>query len=218
MLSRWHPEYPLPDSLDGIAMAMAAHEAMTGVIGETPGWWVHQIVVDGLVVGDIGFHGPPGPDSVVEIGYSVVPAWRGRGVATRACELILEQAWQDGAEIVVAETDDDNVASQAVLVRNGFHRNVDGLFMIKRPDRAAAVLRRSERRRSFLCERRRSRRLQSAIRARDVRAADLQEEPRKRDENGADSVNDRFVGSDEDGGSSANIAASGASHQRERTQ
>ena len=32
----------------------------------------------------------------------------------------------------------------------------------------------------FVPERRRSRRLQSAVRARDVRAADLQEEPRKR--------------------------------------
>jgi hypothetical protein len=42
------------------------------------------------------------------------------------------------------------------------------------------MLRRREPRRSFLGERRRSRRLQSAIRARDVRAADLQEKPTKR--------------------------------------
>jgi hypothetical protein len=41
---------------------------------------------------------------------------------------------------------------------------------------------------------------QSAIRARDVRAADLQEEPTKRFENRADLRHDRFVGSDEDGG------------------
>jgi hypothetical protein len=39
----------------------------------------------------------------------------------------------------------------------------------------------------FVSERRRSRRLLSAIRARDVRAADLQEEPTKRVENRADS-------------------------------
>jgi RimJ/RimL family protein N-acetyltransferase len=48
--------------------------------------------------------------------------------------LIVEQAWQDGAEIVIAETDDDNVASQAVLLRNGFQRRPDGVFMIKRPE------------------------------------------------------------------------------------
>ena len=43
--------------------------------------------------------------------------------------------------------------------------------------------------------------LQGAIRARDVRAADLQEEPTKRVQKGAAFRHDRFVGSDEDGGS-----------------
>jgi RimJ/RimL family protein N-acetyltransferase len=139
---QWHAEYPLPDSIDAIAMVMAAHQAMTGAvlssskgaIDETPAWWIHHIVVNDVVVGDIGFHGPAGPDRAVEIGYTVVPAWRGRGVASRACGLIVEQAWQDGAEIVIAETDDDNVASQAVLLRNGFQRRPDGVFMIKRPE------------------------------------------------------------------------------------
>jgi hypothetical protein len=53
---------------------------------------------------------------------------------------------------------------------------------------------------------------ESAIRARDVRAADLQEEPTKRVETRADLRHDRFVGFDEDGGSTANIAANGVSH------
>jgi RimJ/RimL family protein N-acetyltransferase len=46
----------------------------------------------------------------------------------------LRQAWQDGAETVVAETDHDNVASQAVLLANGFRRRSDGIFVIKRPE------------------------------------------------------------------------------------
>jgi hypothetical protein len=62
----------------------------------------------------------------------------------------------------------------------------------------------------FVPERRRSRRLAGAIRARDVRAADLQEEP-SASRTGLLLGHDRFVGSDEDGGSPANIAASGAS-------
>jgi hypothetical protein len=45
----------------------------------------------------------------------------------------------------------------------------------------------------------------------DVRAAGLQEEPRKRVQDRADLRWDRFVGCDEDGGFPANIAASGAS-------
>src|SRR5688572_33467289 len=57
----------------------------------------------------------------------------------------------------------------------------------------------------FVPDRRRSKRLLSAIRARDVRAADLQEEPTKSVENRAVFVDGRFVGSDEDGGSPANI-------------
>jgi ribosomal-protein-alanine N-acetyltransferase len=133
-LSRWHPEYPLPDSIDAIATVIAAHRVMGGAVDEAPVWWIHQIVVDGVVVGDIGFHGPPGPELAVEIGYSVVPAWRRRGIASRACDLILQQAWQDGAEIVVAETDRDNVASQAVLLGNGFRQRRDGVFMIKHPE------------------------------------------------------------------------------------
>jgi RimJ/RimL family protein N-acetyltransferase len=132
--SRWHREYPMLDSVDAIAMLFAAHRAMTGTVKDSPAWWIHQIIVDGVVVGDIGFHGPPSPEREVEIGYSVVPAWRGQGVATRACSLILQQAWQDGADTVVAETDDGNVASQAVLLRNGFRRRPDGVFAIDRPE------------------------------------------------------------------------------------
>ena len=29
---QWHAEYPLPDSMDAIAMVMAAHQAMTGAV------------------------------------------------------------------------------------------------------------------------------------------------------------------------------------------
>jgi hypothetical protein len=70
----------------------------------------------------------------------------------------------------------------------------------------------TERRDMFLVpERRRSRRRPSAIRARDVRAADLQAKPTKRVETELILRHSRFVGFDEDGGYTANIAASGAS-------
>jgi RimJ/RimL family protein N-acetyltransferase len=130
----WHREYPLPDTIDAIALLFAAHRAVLGTVSESPKWWIHQIVVDGVVVGDIGFHGPPSPELGVEIGYSVVPAMRGRGVASRACALILQQAWHDGADTVVAETDAGNVISQMVLLRNGFQRRPDGIFLINRSE------------------------------------------------------------------------------------
>ncbi len=133
-LITWHAEYPQPDTVDAVAMVVAAHRAVTGEFDRPPAWWIHHIVVNGVVVGDIGFHGPAAADGAVEIGYTVVPAWRGRGIASRACGLIVERAWQDGAQIVIAETENGNVASQIVLLRNGFQRRSDGIFMIRRPE------------------------------------------------------------------------------------
>lgn len=136
---RWHPDYPTGDTVDVLALLVGAHEAMTGPLRVAPPrWWLNQIVVEGLVVGDAGFHGPPTEQGAVEIGYQVVPGWRGRGVASRACSLLVERAWADGAEVVRAETDGDNQASQAVLRRAGFTRQVDGVFTTVRPQEAPA--------------------------------------------------------------------------------
>ena len=74
----WHSEYPLPDSIDAIAMLFASHRAMLGAVNESPIWWIHQMIADGVVVGDIGFHGPPGPELTVEIA-TAGPRLRGRG-------------------------------------------------------------------------------------------------------------------------------------------
>lgn len=130
-----HPDYPLPDSLDAMAMLVGAHEAVTGarLVGR-PAWWIHQIVLDAVVVGDIGFHGPPAaePPCTVEVGYVVVPGLRGRGVATSACALLLRRAWGSGAEVVRAETEPGNVASERVLEKNGFVRRADGGWSISR--------------------------------------------------------------------------------------
>ncbi len=52
---------------------------------------------------------------------------------------------------------------------------------------------------------------QRAIRARDVRAADLQAKPTRRVQKRSDPAAQRFVGFAEDGGYLASIAASGAS-------
>ena len=135
MRQSWHPEYPLPDTISALALVIGAYEATAGPLVQQPAWWVSQIVVDSRVVGDIGFHGPPGDQAParVEIGYCVVPAWRGRGVASRACALIVEQAWTLGAAVIMADTESDNVASQRVLLRNGFRSAGGPTFRIDRP-------------------------------------------------------------------------------------
>lgn len=76
---------------------------------------------DALVAG-AGFFGPPAEGSV-EIGYSVVPAARGRGLATEIVRTLLAHAFAHPAvDEVIAHTSDENVASTRVLLRCGFSR------------------------------------------------------------------------------------------------
>lgn len=132
--ARWHPEHPSADVVDALALALRAYE-VDGPLRAVPTWWVHEVRHRGQVVGVAGFHGPPaetGPVEV-EIGYAVVPALRGRGVATRACGLLLDLAWRAGADLVRAETEPENSASRTVLVRCGFRPGPDGLLVVARP-------------------------------------------------------------------------------------
>jgi RimJ/RimL family protein N-acetyltransferase len=128
---RWHPEYPLSDTFHTLGMLFAGYEASGQILTSEPDWWIHQLVVDDQVVGDIGFHGPPAGGSV-EIGYAVVPARRGRGLATRACALIVEVAWGAGAVEVIADAEPDNPGSRKVLLNNGFTATDDRRFLITR--------------------------------------------------------------------------------------
>lgn len=135
----WHPQYPTADTFDAAQLLLGAYAAL----GEEPdartAWWLFAVVVEGTVVGDAGFHGPPpesGPPEV-EIGYQVVPALRGRGVATRACALLLAHAWRHGAAVVRADAEPENVASRAVLRANGFRLTARGDFAVAAPASAA---------------------------------------------------------------------------------
>ena len=70
----------------------------------------------GLLIGGVGFMGPPSPDGAVELGYGIAPEWRNRGVATEAVRGLLELAWsQPSVERVFATTDPSNPASARVL-------------------------------------------------------------------------------------------------------
>ena len=56
--------------------------------GADPGaWGVYQLVRSGddMVVGDIGFHGPPNPGGSVTVGYGLAPGARGRATRPRRC-------------------------------------------------------------------------------------------------------------------------------------
>lgn len=73
------------------------------------------------LIGEIGFKSPPGPTGTVDVGYSILPAFRGRGFATEATRAAVGWAiGEPGVERVTADTLLDNLASQRVLAACGF--------------------------------------------------------------------------------------------------
>jgi len=111
----WPPEHHDSDTLRFWEDALTQPDAA--------GWWLHYAVWTGsggaTLVGSVGYKGPP-RDGTVEIGYSVVPSWQRRGLATEACRALIESAWQRGAEVVVAHTLAGLEPSIAVLRKLGF--------------------------------------------------------------------------------------------------
>lgn len=78
---------------------------------------------DGEFCGSISFRWQPGttdlpPHCLGHIGYSVVPWKRQRGYATRALQLLLPEARDEGLSYVELIADADNIASQRVIEAN----------------------------------------------------------------------------------------------------
>ena len=88
--------------------------------------WVARAAVavpEGVVVGHGGFHGPPDADGVVEVAYSVDPAFRRRGYARAMLAALLARADADPAVTAVrASIRPDNVGSRATIAGFGFRK------------------------------------------------------------------------------------------------
>jgi ribosomal-protein-alanine N-acetyltransferase len=113
-----HEEWPQPDLLN-----VLPRQAAASADAECFGVWVMIEGDSGMVVGDIGFHGPPDGEGAIEVGYCVVPSRRRRGYATEAAGAIVEWArGQHGVRVIVAGCDPSNVASIHTLQRVGFQR------------------------------------------------------------------------------------------------
>ncbi|RPF27877.1 GNAT family N-acetyltransferase [Georgenia muralis] len=108
--------------------------------------WVARAAVlspSGEVVGHAGFHGPPDAAGMVEIGYSIAPAYRRRGHARAAVRALLALAAADPrVRTVRASISPDNAASLATVAPLGFVRvgeqwdDEDGLeVVLERPVR-----------------------------------------------------------------------------------
>ena len=86
------------------------------------GWWSYLFVhtEDRTLAGDGGFKGRPNGAGEVEIGYALVPEYRGRGLATEAAGGLVRWAFSHPEVVAVgAETLPDGQASIGVLEKLG---------------------------------------------------------------------------------------------------
>ena len=97
------------------------------------GWGIWLIVhrTAQAVIGDLGFKGRPDGAGTVEIGYSVLPAYRGQGFASEAVRALVDWALaHQDVRRIAAECSADNGASIRVLEKLGMQRlgTGDGLL------------------------------------------------------------------------------------------
>jgi RimJ/RimL family protein N-acetyltransferase len=86
--------------------------------------WVTGVIWDDerqLAVGRAGYHGPPDPLGMVEVGYAVDPAHRRCGYARAALEALLQRAADEPDVCTVRATiRPDNLASSELVTQYGF--------------------------------------------------------------------------------------------------
>jgi ribosomal-protein-alanine N-acetyltransferase len=95
-------------------------------------WLLRGIALrdEGALVGYIGFHGPPGDETLrnyapdgVEIGYTVSPQYQRRGYATEACQALMEWALKaHGISRFVLSIAPENEPSLCVARKLGFEK------------------------------------------------------------------------------------------------
>jgi RimJ/RimL family protein N-acetyltransferase len=77
----------------------------------------------GVPAGEIGLYYQEPRTGQAMIGYSMLPAWRGRGFPTRAAQLLSLWAFAEtGIARLIAGALPGNLGSQRVLEKAGFHR------------------------------------------------------------------------------------------------
>ena len=127
---------PSPELKQAYGEMLATMRAVPAQAHWGSNWRISQN--DGTVVGGLCFKGAPDANGLVELGYGIDEPYRRRGYATEAVAAILCWALAQAAvRAVLAETEDDNIASQNTLLHNGFRpagRGAEGLlFRIDNP-------------------------------------------------------------------------------------
>ncbi|CAA9411162.1 MAG: Acetyltransferase, GNAT family [uncultured Rubrobacteraceae bacterium] len=112
----------VPDSWPEFPEAMSYFYEKLRSAPSAIGWWTYLFVHvrDGILAGEGGFKGPPDESGTVEIGYAIVPEYRGRGLATEAAGGLVGWALSHPrVAAVAAETLPDGHAPIRVLEKLG---------------------------------------------------------------------------------------------------
>jgi RimJ/RimL family protein N-acetyltransferase len=98
-------------------------EEMAGRLPGEPGGWVQFTVEEretGRLVGDIGLSPADGEPGVIKVGYTIAPAFQGRGYASEAIGALVDYAFGTlGADVVRAYASAENVPSIRVAEKVG---------------------------------------------------------------------------------------------------
>ena len=87
------------------------------------GPWFVMLKESGHIIGDIGFKGRPDEERMAEMGYGSLEEYRNHGYATESVQALISWAFEtDEADILVAETANDNIASINVVQKLGMQR------------------------------------------------------------------------------------------------
>jgi aminoglycoside 6'-N-acetyltransferase len=87
-----------------------------------PGWVQFSVeeLESGQLVGDVGMSPSDGEPNVVKIGYTMAPAFQGKGYATEAVRALVDYAFDMlGAEVIRAYASAENIPSRRVAEKVG---------------------------------------------------------------------------------------------------
>lgn len=116
--SSWSRGYPRADDRD-VARVFLSSPPTDPLFGPLQ----ILLVDDEVVIGGIGFFGPPDETGTVGLGHGVAPEAEGHGYATEALRALLHHGFADArVRRVLADTAHDDVASQRVLEKVGLRR------------------------------------------------------------------------------------------------